>query len=1178
MTDESTQSERIEALVQEFIDRKQRGEAPTIAEYCSKYPDLAEKIHYVFPTLLMMEDLKPDLDTPQTDHAVPAGLERIGDYRILGEIGRGGMGVVYEAEQESLSRRVALKVLAKCFSRDDSGLVRFQREARAAAQMHHTNIVPVFEIGQESGYIFYAMQLIQGQGLDRVIKDLMCLRADSGARKTSPPSKAFPSESTSMPDSQESAGLRSDALARSLMTGQFRAEALMAPAPVLRRMGLRTDDDDNSNKPGDSAASTMLSPGTDLTTTGSSSRKYYRSVAKIGRQVAEALVYSHARGVIHRDIKPSNLLLDAAGVVWITDFGIAKSGDQDITQAGDIVGTVRYMPPERFKGHSDELSDIYALGLTLYELAVLKPAFDSTDRLELIERIKQSEPAVPRSIDPHMPIDLETIILKAIEKEPASRYPSAGDLAEDLRRFIEDEPIMARRISLPGRLARWARRSKKLAVSLSAVAMLIIILIVGSLHSTYYYHRQQHVQAELRSVAEDRSKSIQQNLYFAEMNVAGQAAAEPYGADTVKARLSRWLPQKAGVDLRGWEWYYLYSLVHRERFLSERLGAWTWSIDFSPDGKQFAAAVNGFGFKIWDTATGRLILEKETGSMRSVAFSPDGTRLATTGFAGTANVWRVSDGEEVLQLKGHTSREVNSVAWSPDGTRLATCSELAGEAGEDHKHMLRVWDAATGEEIRKLDGHAESVKAVQWSPDGARLASASYDGTARIWDPATGEELIRFDTPLGYAGGQHQAAVCWSPDGSKLVSAGSDGAIRVWDVATKEEITTINVGVVGIHCINWRPDTTQLVSAHRDGTVRLWDVEAGQELTAFLGHTDQVWCVRWSPDGSQLASASLDWTVRVWDVDIDVPTRFLHSHNEDLCLDWSRDGSRLASAQTLGGLNGAVVVLQATTGERHVVHQGLEPRAVAWSPDPDDERLAFAGRDTVVRVWDALTDKVVTLEGETTIVYSITWNHDGSRLASADEDGNVSIWNMDTNSKIATITAYEGGARSVGWTCDGTRLATAGWNEIVKVWDPATGELIWQAKTDQDEILSVRWSPDGTQLATVHNGAVVLWDGLTGAQIKTLDEIQEAFLTVDWSPDSRRLATGSKASVSVWDVASGHVALRIPTPNTIIKCVRWNRDGRRLAACGYPEPIRIYDATIGYQRHTASTAGSSTPD
>ena len=490
MTDDSTHSERIEALVQEFIDRKQRGEAPTIAEYCSRYPDLSEKIRYVFPTLLMMEELKPDLAAPQTDLAVPAGLERIGDYRILGEIGRGGMGVVYEAEQESLGRRVALKVLCARYSRDDKGLERFQREARAAAKMHHTNIVPVFEIGQDSGYVFYAMQLIRGSGLDRVIKHLARLRTDSEARdKTGHHSVVPRAQSADSSDLQDPSGIQANALARSLVAGHFRAETLTEPLSPGTRPGPASDVGNSEAQPGDTGIAPVLPGETDLTTTGSSSRKYYRSVARIGRQVAEALAYSHARDVVHRDIKPSNLLLDAAGVVWVTDFGIAKSDDQDITHTGDIVGTIRYMSPGRHRGRYNELSDIYGLGVTLYELVVLKPAFDAPDRLALIQKIKESEPALPRSIDPHIPIDLETVILKAMDKEPASRYQSAEDLAEDLRRFIENEPIRARRISMPARLVRWARRNQKLAASLSIVVMLTIILIVGSL----YFNVENHV-------------------------------------------------------------------------------------------------------------------------------------------------------------------------------------------------------------------------------------------------------------------------------------------------------------------------------------------------------------------------------------------------------------------------------------------------------------------------------------------------------------------------------------------------------------------------------------------------------------------------------------------------------------------------------------------------------------
>ncbi len=1162
MTDESSHSDRIKALVNEFTDRKHRGENPTIAEYCSKYPDLAEKIRELFPVLMMMEDLNPALDSTFGAVGMPPSVEHIGDYRILGEIGRGGMGVVYEAEQESLGRRIALKVLSERFSHDDSGLVRFQREAKAAAKMHHTNIVPVFEIGQESGYVFYAMQLIQGQSLDLIIKDLVRLRADSEARGE----RGRRGDSALTPVSQAPDRTRPDALARSLKTGRFRAEALVTPPPSQRRPGARTDADDSSLRLGDTGTASVLSDGTGFSTTGSRSRKYYRSVAKIGRQVADALAYSHARGIVHRDIKPSNLLLDAGGVIWITDFGIAKADDQNITHTGDIVGTLRYMSPERFKGHCDELSDIYALGLTLYELALLKPAFDSTDRLELMEMIKESEPDVPRSIDPHFPIDLETIILKAIEKEPASRYQSADDLAEDLRRFIEDEPIKARRVSIPGRLLRWARRNKKLAVSLSAVVVLIMLLAVGSTVAWLRESKLRNSESEQRQLAEQRGDAINRNLYFAEMNLAGQAAAEPHGADTVKARLFKWLPQQDGVDLRGWEWYYLYSLVHREHFNSGRLGVWCWSVDFSPDGKRFAAAVNATGFKIWDTATGRLILEKKTGSMRSVAFSPDGTRLATTAFVGRANVWRVSDGEELLQLKGHTSREVNCVAWSPDGKRLATCSDIGGE-----DHMLRVWDATTGEEIRKLDGHTSGVTAVQWSPDGTRLASASVDGTARIWDPATAEELIRFESPQIEGVNNHVYAVCWSPDGAKLVSGGLFGTIRIWDVTTKEEVATLKTDAGAIRCVSLRPDTTQLASAQDDGTVRLWDMATGKQLSCFFGHTDSVRCVKWTPDGSRLASASLDQIVRVWDVDTDDPLRLLHADGAVSCIDWSHDGRRLASG------SGKVVVWEAATGKANVVHEGLLGSVVAWSPD--DGRLAFGGRDTVVRVWNASTDEVVAL-GETDWLNAIAWNHDGSRLASATDVGNVSIWNMDTNSQISTIAKTHDirALSAVDWSCDGTRLATVGSDATVKVWDPATSKLIWEAKRDALVISSARWSPEGTQLATAHNGYVVLWDGLTGAQIKTLNEIEEVFTTVDWSPDSTRLATGSTSSVSVWDVASGHVALRIPSLNTRLTCVRWSPDGRHLAAGGGLGPIRIFDATIGYEQNAASPAESSTPD
>src|SRR5207248_1604635 len=210
----------------------------------------------------------------------------------------------------------------------------------------------------------------------------------------------------------------------------------------------------------------VLPGGTPLSSVESSGRRlpYFRSVAQIGRQAAQGLAYAHSRGIVHRDIKPSNLLLDTDGVVWITDFGLAKAEDDGLTATGDILGTLRYMAPERFRGEGDARADIYALGVTLYELLTLRPAYDSSDRLKLIEKIKAQEPPWPRSIDGRIPRDLETIVLKAIDRDPNRRYQSADAIAEDLRRFLADEPIKARQVSTTERYWRWARRNPAIAL------------------------------------------------------------------------------------------------------------------------------------------------------------------------------------------------------------------------------------------------------------------------------------------------------------------------------------------------------------------------------------------------------------------------------------------------------------------------------------------------------------------------------------------------------------------------------------------------------------------------------------------------------------------------------------------------------------------------------------------
>jgi serine/threonine-protein kinase len=509
----------LDRLADEFAERFRRGERPSLKEYTDRYPELAEEIQMLFPALVDLEQADAVRQEKAEDRSgagprprAPA-LEQIGDYRVLREIGRGGMGVVYEAEQVSLGRRVALKILPQQVARHPKMLERFRREARAAARLHHTNIVPVFEVGREADVCYYAMQFIQGQGLDLVYDEL---RRRRGLAKE-------PSETGARPGAEGTATHAGRAaiaqVVHSLLTGRFEDDALPEPASTaagpsgpetatgmfapgtepnpasaLARTVADAAAGDLENVPAPTPpglehpplpapapAPAVMPGGSQISTIESGRRDYARCIAWIGLQAAQGLAYAHARGVVHRDIKPSNLLLDTAGVVWITDFGLAKAEGEGLTQTGDVLGTLRYMAPERFSGGGDAQADVYALGVTLYELLTLEPAFDAPDRLRLIEQIKSVEPVRPRLVDRRLPRDLETVILKAIDKDARRRYQTADALAEDLRRFRDDEPILARRATAVERTARWARRNPGVAVLGGVLTVVLVLATVASL-------------------------------------------------------------------------------------------------------------------------------------------------------------------------------------------------------------------------------------------------------------------------------------------------------------------------------------------------------------------------------------------------------------------------------------------------------------------------------------------------------------------------------------------------------------------------------------------------------------------------------------------------------------------------------------------------------------------------
>ncbi|MEX0714023.1 MAG: protein kinase [Pirellulales bacterium] len=448
LADDAGLDSRLTRALEQYRLLLEAGHKPDRAEFLARDPTIADLLDECVAGLEFVHAAAPQLSGAGQARSAPeawnaGSTERIqaamalGDFRIVREIGRGGMGIVYEAEQLSLGRRVAVKVLPFAGALDARQLERFKHEAQAAAQLHHGNIVPVFYVGCERGVHFYAMQLIEGRTLAQVIAGLR--ESVSSVDGVADESEAVPSPSR-LPGSEPCTGPVDETLAAAA-TG--------------------------------STLSCHDGPG------------FFRTMAGLGIQVAQALEYAHLQGVVHRDIKPSNLLLDGRGKAWVTDFGLALvPADATLTMTGDLLGTLRYMSPEQALGRRilvDHRTDVYSLGVTLYELLTLQPAYQGRDRSELLRQIAQDEPKPPRRLNPAVPLELDTIVSKAMAKAPEDRYASAGELADDLGRFLDDRPIHARRPTLVQRARKWGRRHTPLVVSAAVSAATLLILAVAAL-------------------------------------------------------------------------------------------------------------------------------------------------------------------------------------------------------------------------------------------------------------------------------------------------------------------------------------------------------------------------------------------------------------------------------------------------------------------------------------------------------------------------------------------------------------------------------------------------------------------------------------------------------------------------------------------------------------------------
>jgi len=516
---------RVIAALETYLESLREGRPCSRSEFLARHADISGALSGCFAGLEFIEAAVAELSCSPRDPATPSAepalppQSQLGDYHILREVGRGAMGVVYEAQQLSLGRRVALKVLPFAAAVNPEHRQRFQIEAQAAAQLHHPHIVPVFGVGCDHGIHYYAMQFVDGRSLAAIIRDFRS--GDGGfpvsAKKLAAGGLVENEEATDTPAGTSGGGPSS-------------------PVPIEPRMGDRLRDARTSDDLISDLHEPIGAPESSATPAGpvQLDRSFFLAVARLGIEAADALEHAHALGILHRDIKPANLLIDRDGAVWITDFGLARfSGDPSLTGTGDIVGTLRYMSPEQALAHRgvvDQRTDVYALGATLYELLALRPAFDGRDHQELLRQITLDEPIPPRRLNPAVPRDLETIVLKAMAKDPSRRYATARELSEDLKRFLNDDPIVGRRPGPIERILRWARRRWELVAT--AAAIFVLSLSIG----TVVTWRQARETEEARNSYRDYLIKIFPLLDGSAVNQMEQAGSLLRGADDPATR------------------------------------------------------------------------------------------------------------------------------------------------------------------------------------------------------------------------------------------------------------------------------------------------------------------------------------------------------------------------------------------------------------------------------------------------------------------------------------------------------------------------------------------------------------------------------------------------------------------------------------------------------------------
>lgn len=929
----------------------------------------------------------------------------------------------------------------------------------------------------------------------------------------------------------------------------------------------------------------------------------------IFEQVALAVGYAHAQGVIHRDLKPANVMVGAFGEVQVMDWGLAKHAGADETPRvsagevnndpfertmdGTIMGTVAYMAPEQARGDISQLdarTDVFSLGAILVEILTGAGLYKGEKKEDVLASAQRGHfgPALERLRDSGIHSDLAELAKGCLAVVPVSRPNDGNAVAkaivehaakvEDLLRKAEAERATA---------TEQAKQRRLIVIGVCAIASVLAVGVVVSalfgLQARQFAAQagtetqkaieagkekereakragdaeEKHKKAEAKAI-EERDKAREQKH---EVERQASLARITRLAESFQSAMRPWDTLNAiPFAHRGWEHSWLARQSTGTPLTLYGHESDVGAVAFSRDGSRIVSGSHDKTIKLWDARTGNELATwvGHEDRVTSIGFSPDGARIVSGSQDGTIRLWDALSGMELATMRGHEAG-LTCVAFSPNGRQIASASE---------DKTIRLWDVQTNAEILAIREPILPIVTIAFSPDGTRIAGVGIPGLI-LWDAQTGEKrtTLQKATP-GFD------AVAFSPDGTLIASGSHENAIKLWDAHTGTELAKLGTGeLYGDHAVSlaFSPDGTQVVAGML-GSVKLWDVRTKKELLVLRGHQDFLTSVAVSPDGTRVVSGSRDKTIKIWNTLAGAQMATLRGSSVAV----SPDGTRLASASG----NKTVTIWDARLGAELISLTGHEDRINAVTFSPDGKKIVSGSEDKTIKLWDAHSGKEVkTLRGHDCGVTTVAFSPDGTRIASSvgafgleggSHRGIIKLWDAATGNDVATLRGHDVFVNSVAFSPDGTRIVSGAEDNNVKLWNAASGGEI-ATLTGHNFLSTVAvFSPDGKRIATGSGDMTVkLWDVQGLNLVTTLHGHQEGIHSIAFSPDGMRIASGaSDSTLRLWDSKSGAMALTLTGHPGLVRSIAFGPNGAWIVSAASDNRVKFWDARLSLETLT----------